>query len=121
MLGTNYICNYTIFAELRSDPNIHLWSANNKSSKRLGIECLVLNAIYIKYCRKYRYRGASRPHDSGLNVFINGIVGYIDLGGLHAKMIGRLNIFINWIVGCIDLGGFHAPLIGELNIFVNSM
>jgi hypothetical protein len=48
----------------------------------------------------------------GLNIFINRSVGYIDLGGLHAPVIGRLNIFINRIVGYIDLGGCHAPVIG---------
>jgi hypothetical protein len=53
------------------------------------------NAIYTKYCRKYRQRGASCTHDRRLNIFINRIVGYIDLGGLHAPLIGGLNIFIN--------------------------
>ena len=42
----------------------------------------------------------------GLHVFINRIVGYIDLGGLHAPVLGGLNIFVNSIAGFSDLGGF---------------
>ena len=44
----------------------------------------------------------------GLNIFINITLGYIDLGGLHAPLIGGLNIFINSTTGYIDLGGLHA-------------
>jgi len=34
------------------------------------------------------------------------MLGFIDLGGLYAPLIGRLNIFINSMLGYIDLGGF---------------
>ena len=64
---------------------------------------------------------ASCPTDRGISIFLNRIGGYIDLGGLHAPLIGELNIFLNSIVGYIDLGGLHAPLIGGLNIFFNSI
>jgi hypothetical protein len=96
-----------ILTELRRGKIIHLCSANNKRSKPLGIECSVFNEIYTKYCRKYRHSGVSCSCDSGLNIFINKIVGYIDLGGggLHAPPIGVLNIFRNSILGYIDLGG----------------
>jgi hypothetical protein len=79
-------------AELGRDPIINLCSANNKSSKRLGIECPFFNAIYTKYCRKYRYRRASCSRDMGLHIFIKMIVGYIDLGRLNAPVIGGINI-----------------------------
>ena len=46
--------------------------------------------------------------DRGINIFINSIAGYRDLGGLHALVIRGLHIFINRIVGFIDLGGLHA-------------
>ena len=49
------------------------------------------------------------PGDRGINIFINNIAGYRDLGGLHDPVIGGLHIFINRIVGFIDLGGLHAP------------
>jgi hypothetical protein len=62
------------------------------------MECSIFNAIYTKYCRKYRHRGASSRSDRGLNIFINSIVGYIDLGGLHAPLIEGLNILIKRIV-----------------------
>ena len=44
------------------------------------------------------------PGDRGINIFINSIAGYSDLGGLHALVLGGLNIFVNSIAGCSDLG-----------------
>jgi hypothetical protein len=46
------------------------------------------------------------PLRGGLNIFMNRIVGYSDLGGLYAPGTGGLNIFVNRIVIYIDLGGF---------------
>jgi hypothetical protein len=48
-----------------------------------------------------------------LNIFTYRIVGYIDLGGLYAPVIGGLNIFIIRIVGYIDLGGFMTLRYGD--------
>jgi hypothetical protein len=42
----------------------------------------------------------------GLIIFINRIVGYIDLRGFHAPLTGILNSFINRSLGYIDLWGF---------------
>jgi hypothetical protein len=49
----------------------------------------------------------------GLDIFINSIVGYIELRENHAPVIGRLDVSINSIMGYIELGGLHAPVIGE--------
>ena len=108
---TNFYVKYTILAELRRDVIIHMRSANDKSSKCLGIESSVFNAIYIKYCRKYRYRRASCLRVTGLNILTNRFVGYIHLGGFHAPLVGGLKNFVNRNVGYIDLGGLHSPVI----------
>ena len=44
----------------------------------------------------------------GLNISINSITGYSDIGGFSCPVIGGLNIFINSIAGYSDLGGLHA-------------
>ena len=43
----------------------------------------------------------------GLNIFINSIAEYSDLGGFMPVIEG-LNIFINRNAGYSDLGGLHA-------------
>jgi len=49
----------------------------------------------------------------GLNMFINRIVRYIDLGGLHAQVIGVLNVFMIITLVYVDLGGLHARVIWD--------
>ena len=40
----------------------------------------------------------------GFHIFINRIVGYSDLGGVHVPVLEGLHIFINRIIGYSDLG-----------------
>ena len=42
----------------------------------------------------------------GLNIFMGGVLEYIDVGGLHALVTGGLNIFMGGILEYIYVGGF---------------
>jgi hypothetical protein len=45
----------------------------------------------------------------GLSIYINNIVEYIDIGGLHAPVVGGLRIYGNNNVKYLDLEGASCP------------
>jgi hypothetical protein len=48
-----------------------------------------------------------------LNIFINDILEYTDVGGLHAPFVGELNNFVSDILLYTHVGGLHAPVISN--------